>query len=141
LKKNRALFVEQCFTHLVLKKMKRKQHVLLNVEQSFFSGVNCKAFKGGAYLNTQANHTFVLVGRREGYASKYTAEHRLVCAKQIGRMLKRGETVIHINNQSLDNKPANLFLCESMSEYAKRRQGSLPWPKKSNLDEYKEKNT
>jgi hypothetical protein len=72
----------------------------------FFSGVNCKAFKGGAYLNTQANHTFVLVGRREGYASKYTAEHRLVCAKQIGRMLKRGETVIHINNQSLDNKPA-----------------------------------
>jgi hypothetical protein len=99
----------------------------------FFSGVNCKAFKGGAYLNTQANHTFVLVGRRKGYASKYTAEHRIVCAKQIGRMLERGEVVIHINNQSLDNRPENLFLCGSMSEYARRRQGSLPWPNKSNL--------
>jgi hypothetical protein len=93
----------------------------INCRAEFFSGVNCKAFKERCVFKySKTNHTFVLVGRREGYASKYTAEHRLVCAKQIGRMLKRGETVIHINNQSLDNKPANFFLCESMSEYAKR---------------------
>jgi hypothetical protein len=106
----------------------------------FFSGANSHGFKGGAYLNTQTNQTFVLIGKREGYASKYTAEHRLVCAKQIGRMLKRGEIVIHINNQSQDNRLSNLYLCESMSEFSRRRQGSLPWPKKSNLKKYKEKN-
>jgi hypothetical protein len=49
--------------------------------------------------------------------------------------------VIHINNEGLDNKLSNLYICESMSEYAKRRVGSLPWPKKSNLEEYKELNT
>jgi hypothetical protein len=79
-----------------------------------------------------------LIGKREGYVGKYTAQHRLVCAKQIGRMLKRSEIVIHINSDGLDNRPSNLFLCGSMSEFSRIRQGSLPWPKKSNLKEYKD---
>lgn len=112
----------------------------IKCRKEFFSGVNSKNFKGGMYLQTSPNHLVVLIGERKGYVGKYTAEHRLVCAKQIGRMLRRSETVIHINNQGLDNRPSNLFLCESMSEYGKRRQGSLPWPEKSNLKEYKQKN-
>ena len=105
----------------------------------FFSGVNHHGFKGGVHLQKATNHKHVLIGKREGYVSKYTAQHRLVCAQQIGRLLKRGEVVIHINNDGLDNRPSNLFLCESMSEFARRRNGSLPWPKKSNLNEYKGK--
>jgi hypothetical protein len=104
----------------------------------FFSGVNAHNFQGGEHIIKDSNHKMVLIGKREGYVSKYTAEHRLVIAKYFGRMLTRGETVIHINNQSLDNRLLNLYLCESMSEYGKRRVGSLPWPKKSNLKEYKE---
>ena len=104
----------------------------------FFSGANSHGFKGGVHLQKASNHKFVLIGKREGYVSKYTAQHRLVCAKQIGRMLKRSEIVIHINSDGLDNRPPNLFLCGSMSEFSRRRQGSLPWPKKSNLKEYKE---
>ena len=60
-------------------------------------------------------------------------------AKHIGRMLVRGEVVIHINNQGLDNRLSNLYVCESMSEYTLRRLGTLPWPKKSNVDQLKEK--
>jgi hypothetical protein len=106
-----------------------------------FSGANCAAYKTGEHIQQTSSHKFLLIGKREGYKSKYIQEHRLVIAKYIGRMLKRTEIVIHINNQGLDNKLSNLYLCESMSEYAKRRSGSLPWPKKSNLEEYKEKNT
>jgi hypothetical protein len=105
----------------------------------FFSGANAHNFQGGVYVQKSSNHKFVLIGKREGYVSKYTAEHRLVIAKYLGRMLTRNEVVIHINNQPSDNRLSNLFLCESMSEFARRRDGSLPWPKKSNLKEYKEK--
>jgi hypothetical protein len=112
----------------------------MKCSSKFFSGANAHNFKGGVHLQQATNHNFVLIGKREGYVSKYTAQHRLVCAKQIGRMLNRGEVVIHINNDGLDNSPSNLFLCESMSEFSRRRQGSLPWPKQSNLKEYKEKN-
>ena len=105
----------------------------------FFSGANAHNFQGGMHVQKTSNHRFVLIGKRKGYVSKYTAEHRMVCAKKIGRMLERGEVVIHINNQSLDNRPSNLFLCGSNSEFSRRRQGSLPWPKKSNLKEYKGK--
>jgi hypothetical protein len=105
----------------------------------FFSGANSHGFRGGEHINKDSNHKFVLIGKRKGYASKYIVEHRLLIAKYLGRFLTRGETVIHINNNGLDNKLSNLYLCESMSEYAKRRVGSLPWPRKSNLEEYKEK--
>jgi hypothetical protein len=81
----------------------------------------------------------VLIGKRKGYVGKYTAEHRLVVAKHIGRMLVRGEVVIHINNQGLDNRLSNLYVCESMSEYTLRRLGTLPWPTKSNVDQLMEK--
>jgi hypothetical protein len=42
---------------------------------------------------------------------------------------------------TLENQLSNLYLCESMSEYSKRKSGGLSWPNKSNLEEYKEKNT
>lgn len=98
----------------------------------FYTGPNSHAYRRGAYVAKQSDHKMVLA-RRPGYIGKYTAEHRLVASKCLGRLLERGEVVIHINNQGQDNRPENLFVCASMSEYARRRLGSLPWPKKSNL--------
>lgn len=105
----------------------------------FFSGANAHNFQGGSRVVKDSNQRMVLIGKRKGYVGKYTAEHRLLIAKYLGRMLTRNEVVIHINNQGLDNRLSNLFLCASMSEYSLRRVGSLPWPKKSNLNDFKEK--
>ena len=105
----------------------------------FFSGANNPSFKGGVHIEQYSNRKMVLVGDRNGFVSKYIPEHRLLIAQHLGRMLTRNETVIHINNDGLDNNLSNLYLCESMSEYSKRRHGSLPWPKVSNLEHYKEK--
>lgn len=73
---------------------------------------------------------------REGYVAHYEAERRVVAATEIGRPLKRGEVVIRINNQLNDNRPENLFICKTMSEYCKIRNGSSQWPRVSNLDTY-----
>jgi len=99
----------------------------------FFTGAKNPSFKGGVHIEEYSNRKMVLVGDRKGFVSKYIPEHRLLIAQHLGRMLTRNETVIHINNDGLDNNLSNLYLCESMSEYSKRRHGSLPWPKESNL--------
>jgi hypothetical protein len=105
----------------------------------FFCGTNSLNFKGGSHIHVQTNHKMVLIGKRKGFVGKYLSEHRLLIAKHIGRMLTRDEMVLHINNQGLDNRLSNLYVCESNSECAKRRLGSLPWPTKSNVDQLKEK--
>lgn len=104
----------------------------------YFSGANSSGFGDGTYVAKNANHKMVLQ-KRPGYVGKYMAEHRLVISRYLGRLLTRSEFVIHINNQGTDNRLKNLFICESNSEFSRRRSGSLPWPDKSNLDTYKEK--
>lgn len=102
----------------------------------YFSGVNSHMFVDGTYIAEQTNHKMVLQ-KRPGYVGKYMAEHRLVVSKYLGRLLTRSEYIIHINNRGTDNRLENLFICESNSEFSRRRNGSLPWPEKSNLGTYK----
>jgi hypothetical protein len=89
-------------------------------------------WEGGHYLSEQAGHAFTLLVR-PGYVGKYIQDHRLVAGQSLGRPVERGEVVVFINRNKSDLRPENLFLCGSMSEYAKRRSGSLPWPSKSNV--------
>lgn len=104
----------------------------LACRKEYYQGPLSSAWKGGRYFSQHAGHGFTFV-ERPGYASKHMQDHRLAASQALGRLVERGEVVMHINRIKTDNRPENLYLCESMSHYAKIRCGSLPWPTASNL--------
>lgn len=49
---------------------------------------------------------------------KYQYEHRLVMEKKLGRKLRKGEQVHHLNENPADNRPSNLEVV-TMAEHNK----------------------
>lgn len=105
-------------------------------QKQHYTNERAAQWKGGRYLD---KHTRTIRVRleRDGFASKYVAEHRVVASRIIGRMLETYEPIIHINNITTDNRPANLFICRTIAELRKRWHGVWPWPQRSNLDRYR----
>lgn len=103
-------------------------------KRAYYVGARSSEFEGG-YVDERGNHMTLLV--RPGYVGKYISENRLVASRAIGRLVTRDEFVVRINRNPEDNRPENLFICESNSEFSRRRNGSLPWPTASNLRQYK----
>jgi hypothetical protein len=108
----------------------------LECKSKYFSGSTAHAWRGGKFVSESTGHKFVALERPDR-VGKYIAEHRMVAIKKIGRLLERHEMVIHLNNIPDDNRPENLYICGTNSQMKRIHAGSLPWPKKSNLTEYK----
>ena len=58
-------------------------------------------------------------GHPKSNTNGYVAEHILVMEKKIGRLLKDGEIVHHINGIREDNNPNNLHLFVNHSDHRK----------------------
>ena len=56
-------------------------------------------------------------------ANGYVREHILVVEKMLGRPLKDGEVVHHINEDKKDNRPENLMVFASHSEHMRYHWG------------------
>ena len=108
----------------------------LKCKSEHFRGALAPGWKNGQFVTEATGHKFVAFERPDR-VGKYVAEHRMVVMREIGRLLERWEYVIHINNVPDDNRPENLYVCGTNSQFSKIRNGSLPWPKKSNLGSYK----
>ena len=54
---------------------------------------------------------------RVKHRGRWLFEHRLVMAEKIGRPVRRGEIVHHIDGNPLNNKIRNLVLCKSVRDH------------------------
>lgn len=104
--------------------------------REFYTEERSKGWRGGKYLDVTQNMVRVML-KRAGFVSPYIGEHRVVASRAVGRMLLPHEKILHIDNDTTNNIPDNLFICGTNSEMQRRVQGSLPWPTQSNLDTYR----
>lgn len=104
-------------------------------QYEFYVAEKHPMWQGGKHIDTTSNQIREYLPR-DGFVGKYLAEHRRIAADIVGRFLDREEKILHINNDTFDNRPENLFICRGSSEMMRRINGSLPWPMESNLSAY-----
>ena len=73
--------------------------------QSTLRGTKSGNWQGGEHLNS---HGYVLVTLGDG-SRRY--KHVLIAEKALGRKLKKGEVVHHVNGNKADNRNCNLLIC------------------------------
>src|SRR5699024_11160107 len=59
----------------------------------------------------------------------YIMEHRLIMSEMLGRQLRKGENVHHINGKRCDNRPENLELWNTTQPSGQREEDKIKWAK------------
>lgn len=85
----------------------------------------CDANKGTQAAENNPNWKNGTTMRKDGYIlerrdGKQLAQHRIVAEKKIGRQLRDGEVVHHIDGDRSNNSPENLEVLPSHAEHMKK---------------------
>jgi len=97
------------------------------------AGVNNPNFNGGKYVDDKG-YVRVLRPRHPSNIVGYVYEHRLLMEAFLDRYLQSWETVHHINEEKLDNRLNNLYLCTGSEHTAIHSEGRhLTWKHRDTL--------
>lgn len=78
--------------------------------------------KPGGVLDARVRRSMEMRGTGEGKAYRKllgSHEHRVIAAEMIGRTLRRGEVVHHIDGDKLNNDPYNLLVFPSQADHSR----------------------
>jgi hypothetical protein len=101
---------------------------------NIMSGESHPSFVGGATKGNDGSCNVLF--KRKNLKGRYVRTHRMAVEEILGKVLLKNNHVIHLNRCKEDNRPENLYVCDSISECQKIVKGSLPFPNSSNIKEY-----
>lgn len=86
------------------------------------SGAGNPFWKGGRTIASNGYVLLKMADHPSADSRGYVYEHRLVAERKIGRALRKGEIVHHINHDKTDNRPENLEVVANVAEHRRHHR-------------------
>ena len=101
--------------------------------KTLYKGKNNPCYRGGKTIQPLGYVEILATDHPNANNRGYVYEHRLVMEKKLGRLLKSGEIVHHVNKDLQDNRPENLRLFNSIGEHLKHELTGIPRPSRQGV--------